>query len=142
MRMPAEKQPTTAPTGADPLEYVRTLEAPRRRAHGELLLELYGRATGEPPVMWGESMVGYGSCDYTYASGWSGTVFRAGFRPGRAKISLYDLPSHEAAPELWEKLGKHSRGASCTYINKPEDIDLDVLTQLIRVGWEGGDGGC
>ncbi|WP_084500194.1 DUF1801 domain-containing protein [Brevibacterium album] len=136
------KQPATAPTEADPLEYIRSLEAPRRRVHGELLLEIYGRATGERPVMWGESMVGYGSYDYTYASGWSGTAFRSGFSPRKAKLSLYGLPPHEAAPELWERLGKHTRGAACTYVNKPEDIDLDVLEQLIRLGWERGGQGC
>ena len=35
-----------------------------------------------------------------------------------------------------EKLGKHKTGKSCLYINKLEDIDLDILKELIAKSLE------
>ena len=35
-----------------------------------------------------------------------------------------------------ERLGKHSLGKSCLYINKLADVDLDVLEEMIRRDWE------
>lgn len=132
----------TRPTEQDPYEFVDTLPAVRRRAHGRQLIEIWREVTGEEPVMWGPTMIGFGTYDYTYDSGWSGTFFRSGFSPRKAALSLYGLPPTEAAPQLWDRLGKHRRGASCTYVNKPEDIDLDVLRELIRIGWESEGMGC
>ncbi|GAA4282606.1 hypothetical protein GCM10022261_01370 [Brevibacterium daeguense] len=126
---------STHPTDVDPREYIDSLETPRRRVHGHLLLDIFSEVTGANPVMWGPTMIGYGSYDYTYDSGWSGTYFRSGFSPRKAALSLYGLPPESAAPELWAKFGKHRRGASCVYVNKPEDIDLDVLRELIAIGW-------
>lgn len=134
--------PATGPTDVDPRAYIDYLETPRRRVHGHLLLDIYSEVTGEPPVMWGPTMIGYGTYDYTYASGWPGTYFRSGFAPRKAALSLYGLPQEDDAPELWARFGKHRRGASCVYVNKPEDIDLDVLRELIRIGWESDSPHC
>lgn len=120
-----------AATEASPHDYVASLEG-RRHAHGKVLLELFARATGEEPVMWGESMIGYGQLHYTYATGREGDTFKVGFSPRKSKISLYGLPQQS---KLMRKLGKHTTGASCVYINKPEDVDLKVLEDLVREGY-------
>ena len=59
----------TKPRSTTPAEFVEELESPRRVEHGRLLLEIFGRATGEQPVMWGPSMIGYGEVHYRYATG-------------------------------------------------------------------------
>ena len=79
-------------------------------------------------------MIGYGDVHYTSHTGREGDWFQLGFSPRKAKISLYGLEGDE---ELLAKLGKHTRGAGCVYINKPEDVDLDVLEEMIRVAWAG-----
>ena len=38
-------------------------------------------------------------------------------------------------PALLQRLGKHRLGASCLYVNKLADIDLDVLRDLIGLAW-------
>lgn len=126
----------TKPTGQTPEEFVAGLDTARRIEHGLLLLEIFGRATGEQPVMWGPSMIGYGEVHYRYATGREGDTFRLGFSPRKAKISLYGLTSSPGSAELLNQLGKHTAGKSCLYINKPDDVDLDVLEQLIRHAWE------
>lgn len=106
------------------------------------MLELFGEVTGAKAVMWGPSMIGYGTTDYTYASGHTGTWFHIGFSPRKAAISLYGLPAETDAPDLYERFGKHRRGAGCVYVNGLKDINETVLTELIRLGWENPSATC
>lgn len=126
----------THPTGENPVEYCAGLPTARRRDEGARLLAIFGQVTGVDAVMWGPSMIGYGSEDYTYASGHSGTWFRVGFSPRKAAISLYGLPGDTDATDLYQQLGKHRRGAGCVYVNGLEDIDETVLVELINRGWK------
>lgn len=132
---------TYAGTDADLEEYLATVEG-RRADHAQLLLEIFARATGDSPRLWGPSMIGYGEAHYKYATGREGDTFRVGFSPRKAKLSLYGLQESPRWEELSASLGKHTTGASCVYVNKPEDIDLEVLEQLIRETWEHGPQDC
>lgn len=122
----------TTVTDIDPETYIQQLPWPRRVTHGKQLLEIFNRVTGDQPVMWGPSMIGYGQIHYESTSGRHGDWFLVGFSPRQAKISLYGLTDF---PDLLQKLGKHSAGKGCIYVNKLEDIDLDVLEQLITSAW-------
>ncbi|QGU03463.1 DUF1801 domain-containing protein [Corynebacterium comes] len=126
-------------TGQSPAEYIEGLDAPRRVEHGRLLLEIFHRATGEEPVMWGPSMIGYGQMHYRYATGREGDTFRVGFSPRKAKLTLYGLPLEA---RFLERLGKHTARVACLYVNKPEDINLEVLEEMIREAWRSGAGQC
>lgn len=131
----------TAPTDVSPSEFIESLDTERRVVHGRLLLELFNRVTGAEPVMWGPTMIGYGQIHYKYATGREGDWFKLGFSPRKAKLSLYGLTETPEARELLKNFGKHTIGASCLYVNKPEDIDLDVLEQLIKLAWNTEFGG-
>lgn len=125
---------------ASPADYVSALETARRVRHGKELLELFGRATGAEPRMWGDSMIGYGELHYEYATGREGDTFKVGFSPRKAAISLYGLPQESP---LMKKLGKYKAAVSCVYINKTEDVDLEVLEELVREAWKAAPGqGC
>lgn len=126
----------TVPTDQTPSDFVEGLDTARRVVHGRLLLEIFTRVTGEQPVMWGPTMIGYGQAHYRYATGREGDTFRLGFSPRKSKISLYGLTGSPRSAELLARLGKHSTGAACLYINTPEDIDLAVLEEMIRDAWE------
>lgn len=131
----------TQQTTQSPSDYVDSLEG-RRREHGRLLLDLFTRATGAEPAMWGPSMIGYGQAHYRYATGREGDTFHVGFSPRKAKISLYGLQGLPRSEELLARLGKHQTAVSCVYVNKPEDIDLGVLEELVRHAWETDPGAC
>lgn len=126
-------KPTTASVEA----FIDSVEHQGRREDARELLELFTHITGEEPVMWGDSMIGFGSYDYTYDSGHSGSFFRSGFSPRKANLSLYVLgctsaPAKKARQqELLDRLGPHKRGASCLYITRLGKVDRDVLEQLI-----------
>lgn len=87
-------------------------------------------ATGEPPVLWGSSIIGYGNKHYRYESGREGDWFLIGFSPRASKLVVYFTTDHD--PEPLERLGKHTRGVGCMYINKLADVDVAVLQQLVE----------
>jgi hypothetical protein len=134
----ASTENKTKATGTNVSAFVATVENDTRRADAETLLSLYADATGMEPAMWGPSIIGYGSYHYTYESGREGDMCRAGFSPRKGNIVLYLMggysnPETQAKMDaLRAKLGKHKTGASCLYINKLADVDLGVLTQMVK----------
>lgn len=88
--------------------------------------------TGEPPKMWGPTMIGFGEYRFKYESGREGDWFLSGFAPRKANLVLYIMGGFQGHEDLMAKLGKHKTGKSCLYVNKLEDIDLKVLRQLIQ----------
>lgn len=127
----------TKVTEVSACSYFAALPDVRRREEAVQLDALYRRVTGLEPKMWGPSIIGYGSYDYTYASGHSGTMARAGFSPRKAALVLYLSGSEAAeAEQLFAQLGKHSRGKGCLYIKKLADVDLAVLERLVGLSWE------
>lgn len=125
----------TRPTDASVLDFLNAVEPPRRREQGLELLDVFTTETGAAATMWGPSIVGFGRVRYAYATGHSGEMSRVGFSPRKAALSLYGLTLYGSNAELLAKLGKHRLGKGCLYVNKLEDIDLDVLRALIRKGW-------
>lgn len=126
----ANAQNKTEATGADVATYIAALEPDRRRNEAELLLALYTRVTGEPPKMWGPSMIGFGEYHYTYDSGRSGTAMRSGFAPRKGKHSIYLMCDH-IDEQLLAKLGKHKMEKACLYVTRLDQIDMAVLEEII-----------
>jgi hypothetical protein len=134
----AKYEPKTKATEVSVRDYVAAVENPTRRADAETLLDIYADITGMEPKMWGPSMIGYGSYDYEWKS-CAGTAMRAGFSPRKANMVLYmmsgysDPVANEKMIALREKLGKNKVGASCLYLNKLADVDMDILKQMIAL---------
>lgn len=130
----------TQVTEVDPADFIAAVEHEGKSEEGRVLDTLFRRATGMEPKMWGPTIIGYGSYHYRYDSGHEGTFSRVGFSPRTAKHSIYvmgcgDEDEEAAFAPLLAKLGKHSRGKSCLYVNKLSDIDLAVLEEMIALGW-------
>jgi hypothetical protein len=123
--------PKTVPTGADVEEFISGVAKAVRRRDAQTLLELMERVTGQAPVMWGPSMVGFGTYRYRYASGREGDWPAIAFSPRSAASTVYINDGFEGREELLAKLGPHSTGVSCLYLKKLDDIDLDVLEELV-----------
>ena len=124
----------TQATGADVTAFLDAAEPARRRAEGRRLDMIFREATGYTPQMWGPTMVGYGRYHYRYATGREGEALATGFSPRKAKLSIYIMPGYKDFSEILARLGKHSKGVSCLYLNKLDDVDEDVLRELIRAG--------
>jgi len=112
--------------------FLEEIEDPRKKADAYKLLEIFSETSGHPPRMWGAGMIGFGRYHYRYPTGHEGDSFLVGFSPRKGKTSLYFATGDAEREALLERLGKHTSGKSCVYINRVADIDIDVLRQLIR----------
>lgn len=131
----------TVVTNASVAAFIAAIDPPSKREDAAVLDAMFRRVTGETPRMWGAAIIGYGEYRTTYATGRDVHWMRAGFSPRRAKHSLHlmggycndDTSAHRAA--AMARLGKHSTGKSCLYINKLTDIDLGVLEEIVAADW-------
>ncbi|MGL4576738.1 MAG: DUF1801 domain-containing protein [Burkholderiaceae bacterium] len=121
----------TKPTAAGVEDYLAAIEDDARRADCEALVKLMRKVTKEPPVMWGASIVGFGSYHYTYDSGRSGDWCVTGFSSRKSDISVYLTASFEGQQELLGALGKHKMAKSCLSIRRLSDVDVKVLEKLV-----------
>jgi hypothetical protein len=121
----------TKPTSAFVDDFIAKIENPRRRTDALTALKIYKEVTGLPPVMWGPSIIGFGSHRYVYDTGREGDMPAAAFSPRKAYMTFYVNNKFEGAAELYTKLGKHKKSVACLYINKLDDVDVDVLHEII-----------
>ncbi|MGJ8635470.1 MAG: DUF1801 domain-containing protein [Phycisphaerales bacterium] len=98
------------------------------------LIEIMSSVMKEPPVMWGPSIIGFGTYHYVYDSGREGDFLLVGFSPRASAISLYGISVIAQEPELAAKFGKYTMGKGCVYIKKLEDIHIPTLKKLIKLG--------
>ncbi len=136
----AANQNQTQPTDADVSAFVDRAEPAGRREDARVLLDLMGRVTGVPAVLWGPSIIGYGQQHYRTSSGREGDWPIVGFSPRAASMSLYGLQDPEV-DELLGELGPHRRGVGCVYVGRLSRIDLGVLERLVARSWQRGTGG-
>ena len=122
----------TRKNAANVNEFVANIADSNQQKDAKTLIALMRRATGEKPVMWGATMIGFGSYHYTYASGREGDWFVVGFSPRKRTTTLYIMDGFDEYQSLLSKLGKHSTGKSCLYIKNLDDIDMKVLEQLLK----------
>ncbi|MCA9741820.1 MAG: DUF1801 domain-containing protein [Deferribacteres bacterium] len=121
----------TAQNEASVEVFLDSVEHEKRRQDCRTVVELMKEVTGEQPKMWGASLIGFGSYHYKYDSGREGDWFLTGCSPRKQSLSIYIMAGFRRYDELLGKLGKFKTGKSCLYVNKLEDIDLDVLRELI-----------
>lgn len=122
----------TKPTDQSVIEFIEAIDKPAKKEDAYRLLDIFHEETGLEPVLWGPSIIGYGSYHYKYNSGHEGDAALTGFSPRKAAHSLYLYPGDPEREVLLARLGKHKSGKSCVYINKLADIDEDVLRNMIR----------
>ncbi|MBT8136388.1 MAG: DUF1801 domain-containing protein [Gammaproteobacteria bacterium] len=124
-------EPKTRPGKLSVAKFLNSIEDEQRRRDCKAVAKLMREITGEKPVMWGDSMVGYGSYHYKYASGREGDWFQTGFSPRKQALTLYIMAGFSSYDALMKKLGRYKTGKSCLYVKKLDDIDQKVLVQLI-----------
>lgn len=120
-------QATTQPVA----EFLATVSDPDRRADCLAVAAMMEAATGEQPVMWGGSIVGFGRYRYHYASGRSGDWMIVGFSPRKNDLTLYLMPGFDGQQERLARLGKHKTGKACLYLKRLADVDRDTLQEMI-----------
>ena len=114
--------------------FLKSIEPETKKKDGFTLLEIFKKATDEKPVMWGESIVGFGKYHYkSERSRQEGNWPLVGFSPRKQNLSIYVFyGKNDIYQDLLKNLGKHQIGVGCLYINKLSDIDLKILALLVK----------
>ena len=112
--------------------FLNTIADEQKRADSYRLLEIFSKATGAKPKMWGPAIIGFGEHRIKYESGRELDWMIAGFSPRKANLTLYALAGSPEQKGMLENLGKHSTGKGCLYIKRLSDVDEKVLTSLIK----------
>ena len=121
------------PTSADVAAFLDAVPNETRREDAKVLCKMLGEVTGEPPVLWGPSIVGFGTLRYRYESGREGSVPLAGFSPRKAHLVVNLMNGFaERDYKLMAKLGTYKTGVSKLYIKRLADIDVNVLRDLVE----------
>jgi hypothetical protein len=121
----------TSWTGESVAAFLDAVPDPRRRADGKALCALFERTIGEPPEMFGPTIVGFGRYRYRYDSGREGEACATGFSPRARELVLYVNDESERTAGLLQRLGKYKAGKCCVYVKRLEDLDQAVLAELI-----------
>ncbi|MDI1233431.1 MAG: DUF1801 domain-containing protein [bacterium] len=116
--------------------YLQGIADEKKRKDTQTIISFMEQETGLAPKMWGNAIVGFGSYDYTYDSGHSGSAPLIGLAARANAISLYLGSGFEGRDGLLSKFGKHKTGKSCIYIKQLEDIDTAVLKQMIQLSFK------
>lgn len=128
-------EPKTRPTGEDVTSFLDAVPDERRRAEGHAMRALMERITGEPATMWGPTMVGFGSMDYTGKTT-SGEWFPIGFSPRKTALTIYGVyDDYGPVNPQFEQLGPHTTGKGCLYLKHVDAVDAAVLERLITEAW-------
>jgi hypothetical protein len=114
------------------IAFIEDVDSPKKREDAYKLLDIFTETSGYPAKMWGPSIIGFGSYHYKYASGHEGDAPLVGFSPRKGKISLYFVLGDSQRESLLQEFGKHTTGKACVYINKVDDIHVEVLRALIN----------
>lgn len=118
--------------------FIDSIDNASKRANSFAILELLKEVTGCEPKVWGNEkapdfLIGFGK--YTYQRKGSKEEFEwfnVGFAPRKTKLTLYLTFDLSKELVLLNKLGKHTCGKGCLYINKLADIDQEVLKELVE----------
>ena len=124
-------EPKTKPTEVSAQSHIAAITNEEQRNDAQTLVALMRRVTRQKPVMWGPSIVGFGSYHYKYASGHEGDSALTGFAVRGRELVFYLAEEFEGRDVLLAKLGKHRTGKVCVYIRRLADIDLKVMETLI-----------
>jgi len=122
----------TKPTTASVEDFINNVKDEQKRKDSFVLLEMMKKASGEEPVLWSSSIIGFGNKRYkSPTTGREVDWLVIGFSPRKANLSLYLMVNINEQAAALKKLGKHKTGAGCLYINKLQDIDMKVLKGMI-----------
>ena len=103
----------------------------KRKLEARKLIALMQNISGSKPVMWGPSIIGFGSQHYKYDTGREGDMPQLAFSPRKSAITIYFDSFEHYGGEL-KRLGKFRHSVACLYINKLEDIDINVLEKMLK----------
>ena len=116
-------EPKTRPTDASVADFLAAVEPVGRRADAQTVCAVMAEVSGLPPVMWGPSIVGFGSTKMS-ANDWP----EIAFSPRKANVVLY-LGDFEGRDAVVGRFSKAKASVGCVYITRLSPDDVPVLRE-------------
>ncbi len=123
----------TKPIDSDIDKFLMTIEPEKRRSDSIKIKQLFDSVVKEKATLWNNNMIGYGSFHYkSKRSSQEGDWPLTAFSPRKQNITIYIMSGAKNYETFLKELGRYKISAgSCIYINKIEDINLEVLKKII-----------
>lgn len=123
----------TKPSDHDIDNFLKSVEPEKKRTDSIEMKKLFDSIVQEKAILWNNNMIGYGSYHYkSERSKQEGDWPLTGFSPRKQYIAVYIMSGVNNYKDLLSKLGKYKvSSGSCIYVNKIEDINLNILKRII-----------
>ena len=121
----------TVENDGDVNEFIESVENPRQREDVAKIVRMMEQVSGEPPRMWGDSIIGFGRYRYKRSDGSEHGWMHTAVSPRKSNLSLYIMPGFKNYGELLGRLGKHKHSVGCLYLTRLSNVDFEVLTELV-----------
>ena len=123
----------TVETNKSVSDFINSIEHESKREDSKKLVTFIQRITGKQPKIWGDNfIVGFGKYCYHRKGSKDGYEwFNVGFAPRKSNITIYVTYDISQEEDLLKKLGKYRVGKGCLYLNRLQDVDLEVLKKII-----------
>ena len=125
-------QNKTLPTRKSVELFLNGIVDEQKRQDSWVLFAMMREITGKAAQMWGNSIIGFDTYHYKYASGREGDWMLTGFSPRKKALSIYLMCDISHNSLDFESLGKHKKGKGCLYIKKLGDVHLPTLKKIIQ----------
>jgi hypothetical protein len=122
----------TQRTKASVAAFLAKIPEPARRKETKHIVALIRKTTGDKPVMWGPSIIGFGDWSYTASNGKEIAWFPVGLSPRKSALTLYLMQGLKPHAALLKALGPHKIGGGCLYLPTPAEVNPRVLEKLIK----------
>lgn len=122
----------TLPTSTSVSDFIAAVPDAQKRSDALEILHMMERITAKPAVLWGPSIIGFGSYHYKYESGREGDMCMLGFSPRKNAIVVYIPNEVDKYTADIAKLGKVKTSKACLYITKLSTIDCRALEALLQ----------
>jgi hypothetical protein len=134
----AESSNKTTANEGDAGVFVDAIADEQRRSDAHLLVDLMREVTGQPAVMWGTAIIGFGSRHYRYPSGREGDTMAVGFAPRKAQSVLYLTGGLSEYEDLLAQLGQYQTGKGCLYLKRVDQADTQALRDIVARSYRAG----
>ena len=123
----------TKPVALDIDKFLMSIEPEKKREDSKVLKKLFDSVVNEKASLWNNNMIGYGTYHYkSERSKQEGDWPLTAFSPRKQYFAIYIMPGVNNYRDLLTKLGKYKvSSGSCIYVNKIEDVNLDILGEII-----------
>jgi len=121
----------TKPTDGSVTAFLNKIENSQLKDDCESIINMIKTISKAKPVMWGSSIIGFGTFHYVYESGREGDMPVIGFSPRKQNIAFYLMYGMEKIKDDLSKLGKYRAGKGCLYIKTLSDVNTAVLKKIL-----------